>query len=108
MLLIYLWCILLNLGAAAINQVEVFWRFIIFLVLLGLSAAFAFRLHLFEPVLRHHYNPKTKKDEIVTPDDEAFADEDRLPFVDVELFGQLRVCAGGHIPSRAEVLTTMP
>ena len=36
-LLIYLWCILLNLGAAAINQVEVFWRFIIFLVLLGLQ-----------------------------------------------------------------------
>ena len=76
-LLIYLWCILLNLGAAAINQVEVFWRFVIFLVLLALSAAFAFRLHLFEPVLRHHYNPKTKKDEIVTPDDEAFADEVR-------------------------------
>lgn len=76
-LLIYLWCILLNLGAAAINQVEVFWRIIIFLVLLALSAAFAFRLHLFEPVLRHHYNPKTKKDEIVTPDDAAFADEVR-------------------------------
>ncbi len=30
-----------------------------------------------EPVLRHHYNPKTQQDEIVTPDDPAFAAEDR-------------------------------
>ena len=38
---------------------------------------FATRLHLFEPVLRHHYNPKTQQDEIVTPDDPAFAAEER-------------------------------
>ena len=75
MLLIYLWCILLNLGAAAINQVEVQWRIVIFLALLLLSAGFAMRLHLFEPVLRHHYNPKTQQDEIVTPDNPAFAQE---------------------------------
>ena len=74
-LLIYLWCILLNLGAAAINQVEVQWRIVIFLALLLLSAGFAMRLHLFEPVLRHHYNPKTQQDEIVTPDNPAFAQE---------------------------------
>ena len=74
-LLIYLWCILLNLGAAAINQVEVQWRIAIFLALLLLSAGFAMRLHLFEPVLRHHYNPKTQQDEIVTPDNPAFAQE---------------------------------
>ena len=32
---------------------------------------------------------------VVYVEHEAFADEDRLPFVDVELFGQLRVCATG-------------
>ena len=76
-LLIYLWCILLNLGAAAINQVEVEWRIVIFLFLLACSAVFAVRLHLFEPVLRHHYNPKTHQDEIVTPDNPAFDEEAR-------------------------------
>ena len=76
-LLIYLWCILLALGAAAINQVDIVLRVVIFVVLLLCSAAFAMRLHLFEPVLRHHYNPKTHKDEIVTPDDPAFAEEEQ-------------------------------
>lgn len=75
-LLIYAWCILLSLGAAAINQVEVAIRIAIFVVLLVCSAFFAMRLHLFEPVLRHHYNAKTHQDEIVTPDDPAFADEE--------------------------------
>ncbi|MDY2777113.1 MAG: MraY family glycosyltransferase [Collinsella sp.] len=75
-LLIYLWCILLNLGAAAINQVEVVWRIVIFALLLACSALFAMRLHLFEPVLRHHYNPKTHRDEIVAPDDPAFLEEE--------------------------------
>ena len=76
-LLIYLWCILLSIGAATINQVGIEARIVIFLVLLACSAAFAMRLHLFEPVLRHHYNPKTHKDEIVTPDDPAFAQEEQ-------------------------------
>lgn len=75
-LLIYAWCILLSLGAAAINQVDVFWRVLIFLALFACSAAFAVHLHLFEPVLRHHYNAYTHEDEIVTPDDPAFADEE--------------------------------
>ena len=75
-LLIYAWCILLSLGAAAINQVGVIWRVLIFLALLACSAAFAIHLHLFEPVLRHHYNADTHEDEIVTPDDPAFADEE--------------------------------
>ena len=48
----------------------------IFIVLLVSSAAFAMRLHMFEPVLRHHYNPKTQQDEIVTPDNPAFAEEE--------------------------------
>lgn len=76
-LLIYAWCLLLSLGAVLINQVAVGPRIFIFCMLLVSSAFFATRLHLFEPVLRHHYNPKTHRDEIVTPEDEAFAEEER-------------------------------
>ena len=79
-LLIYAWCILLSIGADTINQVGVELRIVIFVLLLVCSAAFAMRLHLFEPVLRHHYNPKTHQDEIVSPDDTAFfeaIEEDR-------------------------------
>ena len=75
-LLIYAWCILLALGATVINQVPVEARIFIFILLLVCSAAFAMRLHLFEPVLRHHYNPKTHTDELVTPDDPAFQEEE--------------------------------
>lgn len=74
-LLIYGWCLLLSAGAIVINQVDVFARFVIFIFLFICSAFFAMHLHLFEPVLRHHYNPKTKQDELVTPDNPAFADE---------------------------------
>lgn len=74
-LLIYAWCVLLAVGAALINQVQVELRIVIFLALLACSIAFAMRLHLFEPVLRHHYNPKTHRDELVTPDDPSFAEE---------------------------------
>lgn len=76
-LLIYAWCLLLSLGAVIINQVGVGARVAIFIFLFTCSALFATRLHLFEPVLRHHYNPKTQRDEIVTPDDPAFAEEER-------------------------------
>ena len=79
-LLIYAWCILLSVGALVINQVSVETRVVIFCVLFVGSAVFAMRLHLFEPVLRHHYNPKTHQDEIVSPDDTAFfeaIEEDR-------------------------------
>ena len=76
-LLIYAWCLLLSLGAIVINQTGIELRIVIFIVLLVSSAFFAMRLHLFEPVLRHHYNPKTHQDEIVTPDNPAFADEVR-------------------------------
>lgn len=75
-LLIYAWCFILSLGAVVINQVAVAPRILIFIVLLACSAMFATRLHLFEPVLRHHYNPKTKRDEIVSPEDEGFAEEE--------------------------------
>ena len=73
-LLIYAWSIMLSIGASIINQVRIELRIVIFIVLLVCSAAFALRLHLFEPVLRHHYNPKTHEDEIVTPDDPAFTE----------------------------------
>ncbi|WP_102337643.1 glycosyltransferase family 4 protein [Collinsella provencensis] len=76
-LMIYAWCLLLSLGAMLINQVSVGPRIFIFIALFVCSAFFATRLHLFEPVLRHHYNPKTHRDEIVTPEDEAFAEEER-------------------------------
>ena len=76
-LLIYAWCLLLSLGAVIINQTGVGMRIAIFAVLLVSSAFFAMRLHLFEPVLRHNYNPKTHRDEIVTPDNPAFAEEVR-------------------------------
>lgn len=75
-LLIYAWCIMLSAGAAAINQVEVPTRVLIFTVLAIGSAAFAKHLHLFEPVLRHHYNKRTHEDELVTPDDPAFKQEE--------------------------------
>ncbi len=75
-LLIYAWCILLSVGASLINQVEVAWRVVIFIVLFAGSAAFAKHLHLFEPVLLHHYNARTHEDEIITPDNPAFAAEE--------------------------------
>ena len=65
------------MGAAAINQVDVITRVVIFVALLACSAFFAARLHLFEPVLRHHYNPKTHGDELVGPDNPAFEEETR-------------------------------
>ena len=78
-LLIYAWCIMLSAGAAAINQVEVPMRVLIFTVLAIGSAAFAKHLHLFEPVLRHHYNKRTHEDELVTPDDPPLSRRSRLP-----------------------------
>ena len=66
----------LNVGSA-INQVEVPMRVLIFTVLAIGSAAFAKHLHLFEPVLRHHYNKRTHEDELVTPDDPAFKQEEQ-------------------------------
>jgi len=76
-LLIYAWCIMLSAGAAAINQVEVPMRVLIFTVLTIGSVAFAKHLHLFEPVLRHHYNKRTHEDELVTPDDPVFKQEEQ-------------------------------
>lgn len=76
-LLIYAWTALLCVGAVLMTQVEVLPRILIFCALIGISSALAARLKLFEPVLRHHYNPKSGEDELVTPDDPAFSEEAR-------------------------------
>ena len=74
-LLIYAWTALLCTGSFFMTQVRVPVRIAIFCVLIGASFAFAAHLHLFEPVLRHHYNPKKGRDEIVGPDDPGFVEE---------------------------------
>ena len=48
---------------------------VIFLVLFLASLAFARKLHLFDPVLLHHYDPSTGEDELVAPGDKAFDEE---------------------------------
>ena len=74
-LLIYGWSILLSVGAFAITQVQVGPRIAIFVALILISAVFVAKLHLFEPVLRHYYNPKTHTDEILPSDDPVFEQE---------------------------------
>lgn len=75
MLVVYAWTALLCGGALVMTQVTTVPRICIFLVLLVISGAFANHLHLFEPVLRHHRDPHTGDDELVGPDDPAFAEE---------------------------------
>ena len=74
-LVVYAWTALLCAGALVMTQVTTVPRICIFLVLLVASGAFANHLHLFEPVLRHHRDPHTGDDELVGPDDPAFAEE---------------------------------
>ncbi len=74
-LFIYGWTILLSIGSIVMTQVDVIPRILIFCGLVIVSALFAIRLHLFTPVLLHHYNPKTGADELVTPQDPAFKEE---------------------------------
>ena len=74
-LVMYAWTGLLCVGSLVMTQVETVPRIVIFCLLLVASMAFARHLHLFEPVLLHHYNPKTGADELVGPDDEAFEEE---------------------------------
>ena len=74
-LLIYAWTALLCAGAVFMTQVELSIRIVTFCVLIGASFAFATHLHLFVPVLLHHSNPKSGEDELVGPDDPAFAVE---------------------------------
>ena len=74
-LLMYAWTALLCVGSVVMTLVDTLPRILIFCVLLGASMVFARHLHLFEPVLLHHYDPKTGEDELVTPADDAFEEE---------------------------------
>lgn len=74
-LLMYAWTGLLCAGSLVMTQVDTMPRIVIFCVLLGVSMLFARHLHLFEPVLLHHYDPRTGTDELVTPADDAFEEE---------------------------------
>ena len=65
-IMIYGWSILLAAGAIIMTKVALPLRFIVFILLIGVSAVFIKKLHLFEPVLLHRYNPKTHTDEIVS------------------------------------------
>lgn len=65
-LMIYGWSILLAAGAIIMTKVALPLRFVVFILLVGVSAVFIRKLHLFEPVLLHRYNPKTHTDEIVS------------------------------------------
>ena len=74
-LLIYAWTAMLCAGSLVMTQVTTLPRIGIFCVLLGISTIFAWHLHLFDPVLLHHYDPETGEDELITPADDAFEDE---------------------------------
>ena len=65
-LMIYGWSILLAAGAIVMTKVALPLRFIVFILLISVSAVFIKKLHLFKPVLLHRYNPKTHTDEIVS------------------------------------------
>ena len=65
-LMIYGWSILLAAGAIVMTKVALPLRFVVFILLVSVSAIFIRKLHLFKPVLLHRYNPKTHTDEIVS------------------------------------------
>ena len=75
-ILIYGWSAMLAVGAIVITKVNVLARIVIFLFLIGVSFVFVRKLHLFEPVLRHYYNPVTKTDDIRDVNDPCFAQPD--------------------------------
>ena len=74
-LVMYAWTLLLCLGSIVMTQVGTLPRVGIFCALAAVSFLFAHKLHLFEPVLLHHYNPRTGEDELITPADAAFEAE---------------------------------
>ena len=74
-LLMYLWTAMLSAGAIVMTKIETTPRIVVFCALIGASFGFAAHLHLFDPVLLHHYNPKSGEDELVSPDDPAFSVE---------------------------------
>lgn len=74
-LVMYAWTLLLCLGSVVMTQVGTLPRVLIFAALAAASFLFAKKLRLFEPVLLHHYNPRTGEDELITPADDAFEAE---------------------------------
>lgn len=74
-LVMYAWTLMLCLGSVVMTQVGTWPRVGIFCALAASSFLFAHKLHLFEPVLLHHYNPRTGKDELISPADDAFEAE---------------------------------
>lgn len=74
-LVMYAWTLMLCLGSVVMTQVGTWPRMGIFCALAAASFLFAHKLHLFEPVLLHHYNPRTGKDELISPADDAFEAE---------------------------------
>lgn len=73
---VYAWSAFLSIGAILITQVDVIARIVIFIILLLASFLFVHKLHLFEPVLRHHYNKDTQTDEILPADSPVFKEEE--------------------------------
>lgn len=74
-LVMYAWTLMLCLGSVVMTQVGTWPRVGIFCALAAASFLFAHKLQLFEPVLLHHYNPRTGKDELISPADDAFEAE---------------------------------
>ena len=74
---IYAWTLLLCAGSFVITQVAPMVRIVVFLSLMIASFLFAWKLKMFEPVLRHHWDPETGKDVLITPDDPAFELEEQ-------------------------------
>ncbi len=94
---IYGWTGLLCIGSLIMTQVNALPRIAIFLMLLAMSAVFAKHLHLFEPVLLHHTDPGTGKDELITPADPDFeAEIEQLHEREHERVEELEEAAGIH------------
>ena len=70
--IIYIWTAFLCSGTYVMTQVEVLPRIAIFCALFALSLIVTLKLHLLEPVLFHHIDPKTGEDELVSPHDPEF------------------------------------
>lgn len=83
---IYIWTALLCVGAVVMTQVHVLARVLIFIALVIASSIMAVRLQLFQPVLLHHYDPKTGEDELVCPEDPEFKEEERRQVENHERF----------------------
>ncbi len=94
-ILIYLWTAVLCVGAIVMTRIDSWTdemlertvlKVLIFLFLLAFSLIFAIRLRLFTPVLLHHWDPRRRRDVLITPDDPRFVEEaERQNLPDAEL-----------------------